>query len=340
MRMTDRSPAVSAALADEHPAVAAWRALGTDQKVPSGVETVHGKAASSRCVYRLLHAAEGGDPVIAKRYRAAGHDVERMLYRHVLPLLPISMPHYYGEIDAGEGYVWIFLEDVGTDRFSPDDPAQQTLAARWLGKLHTAARELPAREGLPNRGPRYYRAHLEAGRRLILDNLANPALRPDDVTLLRSVLARCEAVERRWEALEEICAGAPPTLVHGDFRPKNVYVRNGAKGLRLLPIDWETAGWGVPAADLAPQRHRYLPQVDLEVYCRVVRKSWPGFDMTLARRLMWVGLIFRRLAAIEWAAVSLVYPRADVLEDALGRIRVYHEELGRALTDPSWGPAA
>ncbi len=138
--------------------------------------------------------------------------------------------------------------------------------------------------------------------------------------------------------MEESCAAAPATLAHGDFRPKNVYVRDGADdGPRLLPIDWETAGWGVPAADLAPQRHCYRPQVDLDAYCRVVRERWPGFDLKLAHRLMWVGLIFRRLAAIEWAALSLVYPRADVLDDALGRIRVYHEELGRALTDPSWG---
>ena len=323
----------------EHPAVAAWRALGPDHRAPSGVEALHAENPAHRCVYRLLHATEGDEPVIAKRYGAAAHEVERMVYRDVLPLLPISTPRYYGEVDAGGGYAWIFLEDVGAERFSPDDREQQTLAARWLGTLHTAARELPVSEGLPHRGPRHYRDHLEAGRRLILDNLVNPALRPDDLGLLSSVLTLHEAVERRWEALEEICAAAPPTLVHGDFRPKNVYVREGARGQRLLPIDWETAGWGVPAADLAPQRHRYLPQLDLEAYCRMVRERWQGFDMTLARRLMWVGLIFRRLAAIEWAAVSLVYPQADVLEGALGRIRVYQEELSRALTDPSWGSA-
>lgn len=340
MRMPDRSPAPTAPLADEHPAVAAWLALGSDHRAPSGVETRHRRKPTGRCVYRLLDAADRGEPVIAKRYRAAGHEVERLLYRDVLPLLPLSTPRCYGEVDAGGGYVWIFLEDVGSERFSPSDRDQRILAARWLATLHTAARELPGREGLPHRGPRHYRAHLEAGRRLILDNLTNPALGSDDVGLLRSVVTLYEMVERRWEAVEEICVAAPPTLVHGDFRPKNVYVRDGAKGRRLLPIDWETAGWAVPAADLAPQRHRYLPQVDLDAYCRVVRKRWPGFDMTLAHQLMWVGLIFRRLAAIEWAAVSLVYPRPDVLADPLARLRVYREELGRALSDPSWGPAA
>lgn len=335
--MSELATAGSAAAEPEHPAVVAWRTLGSDRKAPSGVEALHAKNPDRRCVYRLLWTTGSHEPVIAKRYRAEDGRVERMLYREVLPRLPVDTPRCYGELEAGDGWVWIFLEDVGGQRFSPADPAHRTLAASWLGGLHTAAAGQAAVERLRHRGPPHYRAHLEAGRRLIRDNLGNPALRPAGVGLLRSVLALYEALEERWHALEEVCAPAPRTLVHGDFRPKNAYVRDGERGSRLLAIDWETAGWGVPAADLAPQRHRYLPQVDLETYCRVVRERWSGFDMRVARRLMWVGLIFRRLAAIEWAAVSLVFPRADVLEDPLARIRVYHEELGRALADPSWG---
>jgi hypothetical protein len=55
---------------------------------------------------------------------------------------------------------------------------------------------------------------------------------------------------------------------------------------------------------------------------------------------MWVGLIFRRLAATEWAAMSLVFPRADVLPGPLARIRLYHEQLNLALNDESWGATA
>lgn len=334
--MIDRLPAVSGPLAGESLAVVAWQSLGPERKAPSGVEALHAGKASGRCVYRLLHATENDEPVIAKRYRAAPNEVERLLYRDLLPLLPLSTPRYYGDVDAGDGFVWIFLQDVGSERFSPDDRDQQSLAAHWLGTLHAAAAELPVCNRLPHRGPPHYRARLEEGRRLIVQHLANPVLRPHDVTLLQSVLGLYETVERRWEALNEICAATPSTLVHGDFRPKNVYVRDGASGRQLLPIDWETAGWGAPAADLAPRRHQYVPQVDLDAYCRIVRKRWQGFNVTRALRLMWVGLIFRRLAAIKWAAVSLV--RADVLEDVLARIRVYHQELNRALSDLSWGP--
>jgi hypothetical protein len=281
-------------------------------------------------VYRLLHA--DGNSVIAKRCRVAAHRIERLFYRDVLPYLPVSTARFYGEIEADDGYAWIFLEDGGRRRFSPRDAEHRGLAARWLGAMHVAAPALPVISLLPDRGLRHYHRHLDAGRRLIVDNLDNPGLSAGEVALLRSVVALCSAVELRWPELEEICAAAPSTLVHGDFRPRNVFVADAPGGRqRLLPIDWELAGWAVPAADLAPRHGQ--PQVDLEEYCRIMQERWSDFDLPLARRLMWVGLIFRRLAAIEWSALSLHYPQPEVLAEPLSRIRIYHEELGRALAD-------
>lgn len=325
---------------DTDRAVEAWRALGPDSRAPSAVEKLYGRKPTSRSVYRLSHATEDGDSVIAKRYATAVHSIERVFYREVLPLLPVSTPRFYGELEAGDGHAWIFLEDVGTQRFSPDDPEHRVLAARWLGGMHAAGPDLHVDGRLHDRGPGHYRRHLDAGRRLIHDNLGNPALQTDDGALLRSVLSQYDTVESRWDELEEICAAGPSTLVHGDFRPKNVFVhRTAGKPARLLPIDWETAGWGTPAADLAPMRHHYVSQVDLEAYCDIVRSRWPDFDVDLGRRLMWVGLIFRRLAAMEWAAMSLVYPQSRVLRGPLADIRLYQEQVGRAL-EGEWGVPA
>lgn len=323
--------------AEGHPAALAWQALGPERRVPSAVQRVMGKKPGARRrVFRLLDATEEGESVIAKRYLASVHDVERLFYRDVLPDLAVRTPRYFGELEAEPGFAWIFLEDVGRERFSPADTEHRALAARWLGTMHTVARELPRIDVLPDRGPGYYRRHLDAGRRLILDNLGNPALTPEGVEVLRSVVARHDDVERRWPELEEICAAAPQTLVHGDFRPKNVFVRGGAHP-RVLVIDWELAGWGAPVADLAPMRHRtrdrYAPQVDLPVYCRIMQERWPGFDVRCARQLMWVGLIFRRLAAIEWAALSLTYPRPEVLAMPLSQLRFYGEQLHQALEE-------
>jgi len=92
------------------------------------------------------------------------------------------------------------------------------------------------------------------------------------------------------------CAGVPSTLVHGDFRPKNAYLRDDGAGMCLFPIDWEMAGWGVPAADLT--------RVDLRAYWAVVRERWPDVDLGTVERLALFGQIFRLLAGIGWAATN------------------------------------
>ena len=333
--MSHGERAASAALPqhDAHAAVAAWRALDPHGREPSAVETIKEGSPHGRSVHRLLRAGPEGAPVIAKRYRCDVHNGERVFYQEILPLLPVSTPRCYGEIAADDGFVWIFVEDAGDERLAPEDAAHRKLATRWLGAMHAAAPALLFAGRLPDRGPRHYRTHLETGRRLILDNLGNPVLRGGDLTLLHEVVALCETLDRRWGEVEAICAAAPATLVHGDFRPKNVFVQSAGQGgeRRVLTIDWETAGWGPPAADLAPARRRDGPHVDLEAYCAIVRERWPGFDMPLARRLTWTGLIFRRLAAIEWAGVSLAFPVAENLAGPLAQLRVYHLELTRAL---------
>jgi aminoglycoside phosphotransferase (APT) family kinase protein len=314
-------------------AAAAWRAAATNHRTPLAVEPVRARKPAGRCVFRLVGAADDGAAVIAKRCRIATYHAEHRIYQRVLPLVPVRTPRYYGNVDAGDGFVWVFLEDVGSQNFSPDDSAQRALAGRWLGELHTAAWELPVTSRLPDRGPRHYRAHLDAGRRLIRTNLENPALLPDDVAVLRSVLTACDAVAERWDQLAEVCTATPATLIHGDFRPKNVFVRTATAEPQLIAVDWEMAGRGTPAVDLAPSRECHASHVDLDVYCRVVRQAWPWFSTTMAERLLIVGLIFRRLAAIEWAASSLASARPRVLAAPVASLRVYQQELERALAD-------
>ncbi len=44
---------------------------------------------------------------------------------------------------------------------------------------------------------------------------------------------------------------APHTLIHNDFNPRNVVLRNTRDGLRLCAFDWELASLGLPQRDLA-----------------------------------------------------------------------------------------
>ena len=69
-------------------------------------------------------------------------------------------------------------------------------------------------------------------------------------------------------------------------------------------MDWETAGWGIPAADLAQfslERSHYISlSPDLEAYWAVVQPSWPRVDLPGLRRLAELGKAFRLIVALAW----------------------------------------
>ncbi len=317
----------------EHPAVVAWRELRPERVVPDSIEVL--KTHLKSAIYRLEGVGRGGTAVIAKRCLTASAAIERTIYEEILPHLPVASLHFYGMIDGEDGeFDWLFLEDAGEERFSPSSEEHRTLAAQWLGRMHSTAARLAATAHLPDRGPAHYLEHLRSGRDTIRRNLANPVLTADDLAMLEAIMAQCDALEQSWSQIERVCADLPATLVHGDFRPKNVRVRSDESGQSLFPLDWETAGWGVPAADLAPARGLTpIPQVDLTTYEAIVREYWPELDLPALRQLVALGRIFRRLAAISWESLGLAY---EWREKPMTSMMVYQAELAEALQTPPW----
>ena len=308
----------------EHPVVGVWREL---RPASAGPESIHVLRERSSCaIYRLTGVGPGGSAVIAKRCRAARARVERAVYEEVLPRLPVDSPRCYGIIEDEGRSCWLFLEDVGGERYVTSDPEQYALAGRWLGLMHTSAAILAdaatAAARLPDGGPGRYLGHLRSAREDILRNISNPALTAGEVALLRALASQLDVLERRWGWLEESCPRAPSTLVHGDFRPKNAYIRRDHGGARLFPIDWETAGWGVPAADLT--------RVDIAAYWSVVRECW-SLDLQAIRRLATVGQVFRFLAAISWASPYLAYGTSRLLSFPMSSIRALQAQLSDAM---------
>ena len=316
----------------EHPAVRAWSKLLPGRVEPESVEILQERQKSA--VYRLHGVGPGGSTVIAKRCERATALIERTIYEEVLPHLPITALHYYGFTEEDDTFCWLFLEDVGSERFSPLTKEHRVLAARWLGMMHTSAARVTAAARLPDRGPDHYLEHLRFARHTILQNLTNPALNAGDLALLETIVAQCDVLEFHWSQVEKGCEGVPSTLAHGDFCPKNIRVRPDQAGTNLFSLDWETAGWGVPAADLAPARGRYpAPQVDVTTYWSIVRECWPGLDIQAVRRLTNVGRIFRPLAAIRWASMSLAF---EWLEKPIKSMKVYQAELAEAIQTTAW----
>jgi hypothetical protein len=167
-------------------------------------------------------------------------------------------------------------------------------------------------------------------------NITNLAFEAEDRALIESLAACCEVLKSRWGLVQGLCEGMPRTLVHGDFAAKNVRVRNGQAGLTILALDWEVAGWGVPAPDLeqVARGRRYCSlSPDLGAYWSVVRESWPHLSVEDLHRWADWGRLFRLVAMTSWASGKLAYPWA---RKSLAEIRIYHEEMTRALQAVGW----
>jgi hypothetical protein len=287
-------------------------------------------------VWRLELANRGPSPVIAKRCLTQSARVERIVYEDVLPGLPVSAPRCFGAWEESSEYSWLFFEDAGAERFSSADQELRALAARWLAALHLGTTDLRLGDGLPRRDAEHYLGLLCLSRDTILRDLSNPAFDGADRAVLDDALAELYRIESEWPRVERFCDRMPSALVHGDFRSKNIFVRRAGPETELLPIDWETAGWGVPAADLARSRHLHAePEADLAVYAEAVGGVWEHVDETAARRLSEVGLVFRRLMAIAWASESLQYPWPVT---PLARIQLYVSEISDARARGAWPP--
>ena len=306
-----------------HPAVAAWRQLAPDAPDPERIEVL--RQGKKSATYRLVEPMPGSASIIAQRACMAKALIERTVYEEILPHLPVTSPRYYGFRAEDPHFAWLFLEDIGDERHTATDCAQLALAGRWVGLMHTAAAHVPAARGLPDGGPPRYLDHLRGGLQTIRANLANPALTADDAATLGRLASDLDRLESAWAALACACTGLPATLVHGDLQRKNLYVRNDAGQTALYAIDWETAGWGVPAADLA--------RIDLPTYWSVVRSVWPDVRLEDARRLGAVGRIFVQLAALRWASPQLVYDSPRYLSWPMASLRIVHGRLSDAVRE-------
>ena len=164
---------------------------------------------------------------------------ELAVYRHVLAGIGLATPAFIGGwADERDGVVvleWIDGATLAeTGRFGAWEAT-----ARWLARLHLRFIATPPTTGGPRSTlARYDRAQLSGAGRRGLRRATTLALGPP------GVLADLASGHRR--AVDALVA-APLTLVHGDFYPSNVVV----DAERIAVIDWELAGMGPAALDLA-----------------------------------------------------------------------------------------
>jgi thiamine kinase-like enzyme len=304
----------------EHPAVCAWKKLRPARVEPVSIDILKRNTKSS--IYRLHGVGPSASPVIAKRCVTATALTERLIYREILPALPLPGVRYYGCIADGLAeFHWLFIEDAGDSLYSPVLPAHRRVVARWLARLHTCTACFPAAAALPDRGPGFYLEQLRQARKNILDNWSNPALQAHDLAVLEEIKAQFDFLELRWDQVQHRCEDAPQTLVHGDLKPKNIRIQDTPNGIALLAFDWELAGWGVPATDL-------LRCPDLDLYRSEASTTWPALDYKQLRKLVEVGRLFRAIIAICWKSLALSFPCP---EWPVEKLRLYRDALAETI---------
>jgi Phosphotransferase enzyme family len=283
-----------------NPAVRAWSMARPEGRCPARVDILRQRVKSA--IYRLHGVGPEGSDVIAKRCLSATALTERRIYQEILPSLPLPGLCCFGCIqDETPEFHWLFLEDAGSVEYDLSLPGHRAAAAQWLAQLHRRGASSAAAAGLPDRGPRFYLEQLRLARETIVKNYANPALQGPDLAAVKALEAQCEFVESRWAQVQKMCEGLPCTLVHSDIKANNVRIRDNAKGIALLPFDWELAGWGIPATDV-------LKCPDLELYGAEVATAWPGLTADRIRRLADLGRLFRAIITIYWNSLKLRFP--------------------------------
>jgi hypothetical protein len=188
---------------------------------------------------------------------------ESRVYATVLDRDPATTARLYGTgEDARNRSSWLAVEHLaGAERIHLFPDAMPS-AARWIGEFHARQEATlspgPPGEGLPAYDAAYYR---DCARRTAL--LAGRD--HQEFPWLRRV---CERIDEVAALLLEASA----TVVHGEYYPKNILVRDGV----VHPVDWETATLGAGEIDLACLTERWPEGVRRACERAYVAARWNG----------------------------------------------------------------
>jgi aminoglycoside phosphotransferase (APT) family kinase protein len=171
---------------------------------------------------------------------------EIAVYRDLLTPAALSTPRFHGaSVDEREGRWWLFLERVDGEVLT--DVGQLAVwqeVAAWIAGLGAAVgeRRSPQLDGvLVDRDASWHGHWIDA---------AIAALNSHGKEAVGGRLA--ERLRQSRDALLEQLDALPQTFVHGELYPSNVVVdRSGGGPTRIAPVDWELAGRGPYALDLA-----------------------------------------------------------------------------------------
>jgi hypothetical protein len=168
-----------------------------------------------------------------------GVPYEAEVYRRILDAQKLSVPRFFGShYSASSGRTWLVTEylldcervDISTD------PEAVKLAARWVGQFHAwcdSNDSIVHSSFLNTYDASFYEAWLKR-----MESIPNS---------LRKQYPWLQTLEAKMDVVLDYLVAAPATVVHGEYYPNNVLIRDGM----ICVVDWETAGTGAGELDLA-----------------------------------------------------------------------------------------
>jgi hypothetical protein len=169
------------------------------------------------------------------------------VYRSLALQLPMQTPAIIAADSAGE---WLVLEAVAAEKPSLKwDADEYRAAVRALASLHERFWNLGEdlavypwlSRPLTNDFEFYVYAAVSAMEKIMVDD------RHPSITRSLRALTGLGLVLTQIEQVVAILAAAPPTLLHGDFRPGNIALQEEAE---MVVFDWQLAGIGPGVLDI------------------------------------------------------------------------------------------
>jgi len=209
---------------------------------------------------------------------------EVAVYRDLLDAERLGTPRFRGAaVDKGSGRRWLFLERVeGEVLTDVGEIGVWCEAAAWAAGLDGAVEAGQA--PLLHRDTAWHRRWIGGAASALGDDPLAERLREHEAMLVEQL------------------AALPRSFLHGELYPANVLVARGAGRTRISPVDWELAGTGPYALDLAALLSGWNRD-DREAMCRSFHQSLPPGAPAYGELLAAVELCELSLA-LQWIGWS------------------------------------
>lgn len=235
---------------------------------------------------------------------------EATVYQELLHPLALSTPWLYGVYeDASSGQVWLVLDFLERSvRVKKSlDPEAMGLAARWLGQFQALCQKRMQTTSMPFL-KRYDVDYYLGWARRTLQFLGR---HQQPMSWLQKLCTRFH------EAVTTLLS-VPPTVIHGEYYPKNILYRDGT----IYPVDWESTALAAGEIDLASLTEAWPEAIVRECAVQYQAARWPDDPPDDFERRLGAARLYLHF---RWLGIS---PESSIDEWRLGALRATGRQLG------------